>query len=79
MPEHHWGVDDEMSDFAMCIIMDVGAANADRVGADTHILRSEFTGNVKVPERELPFFFQHQCLHLILHGLRYAWQRIQSA
>ncbi|MOA45324.1 hypothetical protein D3C78_1677130 [compost metagenome] len=84
VPEHHGRIDDEMTDLAMSIIMDIRAADADRMGADKHILRPEFTGscstgNIKIPERELAFFFQHQCLHLILRSLRKALQRIQTA
>ncbi|MNL02921.1 hypothetical protein D3C87_1234420 [compost metagenome] len=79
MAQHHRRMHNEMADFAMGVIMDVRAANPDGMGTDAHILGSELAGNVELPERELSFFFQHQCFHLILRSLRKALQRIQTA
>ena len=63
MPEHHGLANDVITNSAMCVVVHVGAADADRMEGYLDVVRTNFQREFNVPQGELVFFLQDERFH----------------
>jgi len=64
MAEHHRLVDDKRPDPSVLILMNVAAANADRIDADPHVARPDRLRQAERPQADTPHTFENQGFHV---------------
>ena len=63
MAKNHWFFHNERANRSVLVVMNVTAANSDRVNLYLHVVGSQFGGQRDFPNRQFTFAFEHESFH----------------